>query len=80
MTSEGWTSLAALRPMRIRSHLAATQRQGDPPMSQTDIHPDNDTPTASDADIKRMDKDTPFHPGSTATPLSPSPMPEKAPA
>jgi hypothetical protein len=49
-------------------------------MSQTDIHPDNDTPTASDADIKRMDKDTPFHPGSTATPLSPSPMPEKAPA
>jgi hypothetical protein len=28
---------------------------------QTDLHVDNDTPRASDSDIKRMDKDTPFH-------------------
>jgi hypothetical protein len=27
---------------------------------QTDLHVDNDTPRASDSDIKRMDKDTPF--------------------
>jgi hypothetical protein len=31
-------------------------------MSQTDIHPENDTPKASDSNVKRMDKDTPFHP------------------
>ena len=28
---------------------------------QTDLHRDNDTPRASDSDIKRMDKDTPYH-------------------
>ncbi len=27
----------------------------------TDLHRDNDTPRASDSDIKRMDKDTPHH-------------------
>jgi hypothetical protein len=31
-------------------------------MAENTIHPDNDTPTASDEGVKRMDKDTPFHP------------------
>jgi hypothetical protein len=42
-------------------------------MPETSMHPDNATPIASDQDVKRMDKDTPFHPGSTATPLTPRP-------
>ncbi len=45
-------------------------------MPETAKHPDNDTPTASDQDVKRMDKDTPFHPGSSATPQSPRPAEE----
>jgi hypothetical protein len=33
---------------------------------ETDLHVDNDTPCASDSDIKRMDKDTP-HQGEGTT-------------
>jgi len=40
-------------------------------MAETAIHPDNETPTATDADVKRMDKDTPFHP----VPGAPLPAP-----
>lgn len=27
----------------------------------TDLHRENDTPRASDSDVKRMDGDTPYH-------------------
>jgi len=40
--------------------------QGDDYMTDTAIHKDNDTPTASDDDVKRMDADTPHAPAGAA--------------